>query len=74
MRTFILGLVLGLSMPGIVAWAGNLYDRQGNSAGPTGSIQQFDYFRQRQQQIDIGAVRRQQEHDRLNRTWRPPCP
>lgn len=71
MKQFLLGATLGASLMAIGAQAGNLYDRQGNPAGPPGSIQSFDYYRQRQQTIDVGAMRRQMEQDRLNRTVRP---
>lgn len=71
MRTFLLGLTVGLGLSAIGAQAGSLYDRSGQPAAPRGSIQQFDYFRQRQQQLDIGAMRQQADRDRLNQAVRP---
>jgi len=71
MRIFLLSLTVGLGLAGTIALAGDLYDRQGNVKAPAGSVQQFDYFRSRQQHLDIGAMRRQMERDRLNQAVRP---
>lgn len=67
MNQFMLGVVLGSCLTGGLGVAGGLYDRQGNPSGPAGSIQQFDYFRGRQQQLDVQAMRRQLEQARANR-------
>ncbi len=70
MRNFILGLIVGLTLAGTLGYAGTFYDSKGQPDTPHGSIQQFDYFRQRQFFLDAGAMRRNQEeqlrHDRLN--------
>lgn len=71
MRQFVLGVVLGSVLTGSFGLAGGLYDRQGNPAGPAGSIQSFDYFRGRQQQLDVAAMRRQMERERENRGGYP---
>jgi hypothetical protein len=71
MRNFLCGLIVGLGLSGSVVLAGNLYDPQGNLRAPAGSQQQYDYFRQRQQQLDIGALRRHAEEDRA--AGRVPC-
>lgn len=71
MRTFFVGLIVGLSLSGVVAWAGNLYDSQGNVSAPHGSQQQMDYFRARGQQLDIQHLRQQADRDRLNQVVRP---
>lgn len=70
MKTFFLGLTVGLSVSGIVAWAGDLYDSKGQPSAPRGSIQQFDYFRNRQQQLDIQQLRQQADRQRSERI---PC-
>lgn len=72
MRQFILGTILGMLVMGVGAEAARFYDSNGAPAAPSGSVQQFDYFRQRQQQLDIGAMRRQMEQDR-QRSYTNPC-
>lgn len=71
MKQFMLGIVVGAMMMGVVAEAGNLYKKDGSVNAPTGSQAQFDYFRQRQQQLDISHMRRQADQDRLNRMTNP---
>lgn len=70
MKTFLLGLTVGLGLAGTIALAG-MYDQQGQPSAPRGSIQQFEYFRGRQQQLDIQHMREQQDRDRLNRQVNP---
>ena len=69
MRNLILGFLIGSALTGTVVGAGTFYDKSGTPSGPAGSIQQFDYFRQRQFFLDQSALRRAQEeqlrHDRL---------
>ncbi|HKY70948.1 MAG TPA: hypothetical protein VJL88_03440 [Nitrospira sp.] len=67
MKQFALGIVLGSLVTGTVVGAGNFYDSKGNLKAPSGSQQQFDYFRQRQQQIDISNMRKQMEQQELDR-------
>jgi hypothetical protein len=69
MKQFILGILFGSLVTGTVAGAGKLYDSKGNVKAPSGSQQQFDYFRQRQQQIDIGHMRRQMEQQEFDRKY-----
>ncbi len=71
MKHFISGVILGIVMTASLGLAGNLYDRNGQPAAPRGSIQQYDYFRQRQQQLDIGAMREQADEERLRRIGKP---
>ena len=74
MKQFALGIILGSVVTGTMVGAGNFYDSKGNLKAPSGSQQQFDYFRQRQQQIDINNMRRQMErHDLDRRLGKSPC-
>ena len=74
MKQFVLGILLGSLVTGTAVWAGNFYDSKGNLKAPSGSQQQFDYFRQRQQQMDIGHMRRQMEQQELDRRLgKNPC-
>lgn len=70
MKQFMFGILVGAMMMGSVVGAAS-YDRQGRPSAPAGSIEQFDYFRQRQQQLDIGAMRRQMEQQRSQRGINP---
>jgi hypothetical protein len=65
MRNFILGLILGSLLTGTIVGAGNFYDSSGKPNAPSGSVQQFDYFRQRQQFLDLNAMRRNSDEARL---------
>ena len=74
MRQFILGILVGSLITGTVVGASSFYDSKGNVKAPTGSVQQFDYFRQRQMFLDMSNMRRQmeqQEYDR--RLGKNPC-
>ena len=74
MKQFILGMVLGSLVTGGLSLAGTLYDSKGQPATPRGSVQQFDYFRQRQQQLDIQHMRDQMDRQALDRKLgRIPC-
>ena len=74
MKQFALGIVLGSLVTGTVVGAGSLYDSKGNVKAPSGSQQQFDYFRQRQQQIDISNMRKQMEQQDFDRRHgKSPC-
>jgi hypothetical protein len=69
-----LGTLVGSLVTGTVVGAGNFYDSKGNVTAPRGSQQQFDYFRQRQQQIDISNMRKQMEQQDLDRRiGKNPC-
>ena len=61
MRNFIFGFLLGSLLTGSLGLAGTFYDSKGQPAAPRGSIQQQDYFRMRQQFLDLNALRRQGE-------------
>ena len=69
MKHFMLGIALGSLLTGTIAGATRFYDSKGQPNAPAGSIQQFDYFRQRQQFIDIGHIREQADRDRSTK----PC-
>jgi len=58
MRTFIIGLIVGSVLTGSLGLAGTFYDSAGKPKAPTGSVQQFDYFRERQLFLDVAAQRR----------------
>ena len=58
MRNFLCGVILGTLLTATAGLAGNLYDRNGQPAAPRGSVQQYDYFRSRQQQLDTQALRK----------------
>jgi hypothetical protein len=74
MKHFTLGILFGSLIIGTVVGAGSLYDSKGNVAAQRGSQQQFDYFRQRQQQIDISKMRKQMEQQDLDRKLgKTPC-
>ncbi|MDF0652646.1 MAG: hypothetical protein P0121_14385 [Nitrospira sp.] len=71
MRNFVCGLITGLTLAGAVGYAGQFYNRDGSPVAPSGSIQQLNYFRERQVQLDIAHMRRQADQDRLNRMTNP---
>ena len=74
MKQFVLGIMFGSLITGTVVGAGSFYDSKGNVKAPSGSQQQFDYFRQRQQQIDISNMRKQMEQHELDRKLgKNPC-
>ena len=74
MKQFILGTVFGSLVTGGFALAGNFYDSNGQPAAPRGSVQQFDYFRQWQQQLDIKHMREQADRHERERSLRTnPC-
>jgi hypothetical protein len=58
MKQFTIGLILGSVLTGTLVSAGTFYDSKGKPNAPTGSVQQFDYFRQRQLFLDTAAQRR----------------
>jgi hypothetical protein len=74
MKHFLLGVLTGSLLTGTLGLAGTFYDSKGQPNGPAGSIQQFDYFRQRQLFLDANNLRRNQEEQmrqqRLNPCWR----
>jgi hypothetical protein len=67
MKQFILGILVGSLVTGTVVGAGTFYDSKGNVQAPRGSVQQYDYFRQRQQQLDIQHMRDQMDREALER-------
>jgi hypothetical protein len=74
MKHFVLGILFGSLVTGTVVGAGSLYDSKGNVAAPRGSQQQFDYFRQRQQQLDIEHMRKHADQKELDRKLgKTPC-
>lgn len=74
MRQFVLGILVGSVVTGTVVGAGTLYDSKGNVKAPAGSVQQYDYFRQRQMFLDIGQMRKQMEQQELDhKLGKKPC-
>jgi hypothetical protein len=71
MKQLMLGILIGVTLSALGATAGTFYDSSGAPSAPHGSVQQFDYFRERQAQLDIGAIRRGQEQDRIDSLTRP---
>ena len=66
MNTFLLGLILGSVLTGTLVGAGTFYDAAGKPNAPYGSVQQYDYYRQRQQFLDLNAMRRNADNARAN--------
>jgi hypothetical protein len=74
MKQFILGILVGSLVTGTVVGAGNFYDSKGNVQAPRGSVQQYDYFRQRQLYLDMSNMRKQMEQQELDRKLgKKPC-
>ena len=69
MRQFMLGcLVGGVLMAGVSALA------EKDILGRSPQQQKFDYFRERQQQLDIGHMRQQLDRQEFDRKFgRKPC-
>ena len=72
MRNFIVGILVGGTLTASLGMASQFYDSKGHPNAPSGSVQQFDYFRQRQQFLDLNAMRRNADEDRLN-SLKYPC-
>jgi len=74
MKQLIFGILIGSAITGTLVGAGNLYDSRGNVQAPRGSTQQFDCFRQRQQQLDIQQMRNEMDKQQLDRKLgKAPC-
>lgn len=74
MKQFILGILVGSLVTGTVVGAGTFYDSKGNVKAPSGSVQQYDYFRQRQMFLDMSNMRKQMEQQELDRKLgKHPC-
>jgi hypothetical protein len=76
MRQLLSGIILGSLLTGTIVGAGTFYDSKGQTSAPSGSIQQFDYFRMRQFFLDQQALRRNQESTMLEqqrKTFANPC-
>lgn len=74
MRQLIVGVLIGSVITGTAVGAGNLYDSKGNVQAPRGSTQQFDYFRQRQQWLDVENMRKQMDRQEVDRKiGKKPC-
>jgi len=71
MKQFVLGLIVGSAFTASMGLAGQFYNSSGQPSAPRGSIESFDYFRQRQQWLDIGHMREQADRDRLNQAAKP---
>ena len=74
MKQFILGAILGSLITGGLSLAGTSMIRKGNVQAPRGSTQQFDYFRQRQQWLDLQHMRDQMDRRELDqKLGKHPC-
>ena len=74
MKHFIFGILIGSVITGTAVGAGNLYDSKGNVQAPRGSVQQYDYFRQRQQWLDVENMRKQMDkHEMDRKLGKQPC-
>lgn len=71
MNNLMLGFILGSVLTGTIVGAG-FYDQNGQPNAPAGSIQQFDYFRQRQLFLDATNLRRNQE-EQMRQHRLTPC-
>jgi hypothetical protein len=58
MKQFIVGMLVGSALTASIGLAGNFYDSSGKPSAPYGSVQSYDYFRARQQFLDLNAMRR----------------
>jgi hypothetical protein len=73
-KQFVLGVLFGSLVTGKVVGAGNFYDSKGNLKAPSGSRQQFDYFRQRQMYLDMKHMRQQMDQQESDRKLgKKPC-
>ena len=74
MRQFVFGILVGSLVTGTVVGAGSYYDSNGDVNAPRGSVQQFDYYRQRQQWSDIQDMRKQMDQQELDhKLGKKPC-
>jgi hypothetical protein len=71
MKQFLAGIILGSLLTGTLVGATRFYDSNGSVKAPAGSVESFDYFRQRQLFIDVGHMREQADRDRLERATKP---
>jgi hypothetical protein len=58
MKPLIVGIILGSMLTAGVGIASNFYDSHGKPSAQAGSIQSFDYFRQRQFYLDTGTIKK----------------
>jgi hypothetical protein len=61
-----LGVMLGSLLTTGLGLTADLYNRDGAVQAPRGSVQQYDYFRQRQLFLDVAAMRREIEAKQSN--------
>jgi len=71
MRQLVMGILIGSALTGSLTWAGQFYNKDGSLNAPAGSQKSFDYFRERQQFLDIGAMRRNSDEQRLKSQTNP---
>jgi hypothetical protein len=67
MKHFIAGIILGSVLTAGLGFA----ERDFLNRSP--QQQKYDYFRERQMQLDIENIRKQQNEDRLKNLGRNPC-
>lgn len=71
MKQLTLGVVIGSVLTAGLGVAADLYNREGAVQAPTGSAQQYDYFRQRQLFLDVQKLRQLGEQGRIESLMRP---
>jgi hypothetical protein len=71
MTHFIFGVAVGIVLSASLGLAGTFYGKDGSVKAPAGSVERFDYYRFRQEMLDVGAIRRQMERDRIERQISP---
>ena len=71
MKQFVTGVIVGTVLTGSLGLAANFYNGSGTPSAPTGSVQQYDYFRFRQQMIDINQMNKRAQDAQANRFANP---
>lgn len=73
MKNLMLGILIGSCLTAGVGVAQELYNRDGNIQAPRGSVQQYDFFRQRGAFLDLQKMRENSDRDRINGMMNMPC-
>jgi hypothetical protein len=71
---FLAGVIMGVILSTAVGMAASGKGQDPSGFNRSQEEKRYDYFRERQQQADVENLRRQQEKDRADRTYRnKPC-
>jgi hypothetical protein len=73
MKQFVAGIFLGYLLTASGGLAAGLHDHSAKPARPRGSLESFDYFRSRQLQLDIAALRQHADRNQTERRLAKPC-